>query len=64
MVEKLKTHDPEDTPIAIVCYAGYKQKEHTVKERLDTIVEATKNQLFPFEHLVYVADFMNWPGVA
>jgi precorrin-4/cobalt-precorrin-4 C11-methyltransferase len=59
LVEKLKTHYPADTPIAIVFFAGYKQKEHIVKGRLDTIVEATKNQSFPFEHLVYVGDFMN-----
>lgn len=45
-------------PIAIVFYAGYKAKEHIVKGRLDTIIEATKDQPFPFEHLVYVGDFM------
>jgi precorrin-4/cobalt-precorrin-4 C11-methyltransferase len=59
LVEKLKTHYPADTPIAIVFYAGYKEKEQIVKGRLDTIAEATKNKPFPFEHLVYVGDFMN-----
>ena len=59
LVEKLKTHYPADTPIAIVFHAGYKQKEHIVRGRLNTIVEATKNKPFPFEHLVYVGDFMN-----
>jgi precorrin-4 methylase len=59
LVEKLKTHYPADTPIAIVFYAGYKQKEHIVRGQLETIVAATKNQPFPFEHLVYVGDFMN-----
>jgi precorrin-4 methylase len=58
LVEKLKTHYPADTPIAIVFHAGYKQKEHTVKGRLDTIIEQTKDKPFPFEHLVYVGDFM------
>lgn len=58
LVEKLKTHYPVDTPIAIVFYAGYKQKEHIVKGRLDTIIEQTKDRKFPFEHLVYVGDFM------
>ena len=59
LVEKLKTHYPADTPIAIVFYAGYKQKEHIVRGQLEAIVAATKNQPFPFEHLVYVGDFMN-----
>jgi precorrin-4 methylase len=59
LVEKLKTHYPADTPIAIVFHAGYKQKERIVRGQLDTIVQATKDKPFPFEHLVYVGDFMN-----
>lgn len=58
LVDKLKTHYPADTPIAIVFHAGYKQKEQIVRGRLDTIVEQTKDKPFPFEHLVYVGDFM------
>ena len=58
LVEKLKAHYPADTPIAIVFYAGCKQKEHIVSGRLDTIVAETKDKAFPFEHLVYVGDFM------
>ncbi|WP_319408302.1 SAM-dependent methyltransferase [uncultured Desulfosarcina sp.] len=59
LVEKLKNHYPVETPIAIVFHAGYKQKEHIVKGRLDTILEAMKGKDFPFEHLVYVGDFMD-----
>jgi len=58
LVDKLKTHYPADTPIAIVFYAGYKQKEHIVRGRLDTIIAQTQDKPFPFEHLVYVGDFM------
>lgn len=58
LVEKLKSHYPADTPIAIVFHAGYKQKENIVRGRLDTIIEQTKDKPFPFEHLVYVGDFM------
>lgn len=43
LVAKLKTHYPANTPIAIVFYAGYKQKEHVVSARLDTIIAATKD---------------------
>jgi len=59
LVEKLKTQYPPETPVAIVFYAGYKEKEHITRGRLDKIVQKTRGQKFPFEHLVYVGDFMN-----
>lgn len=59
LVKKLKTQYPPETPIAIVFYAGYKDKEYITKDRLDTILQKTQGQKFPFEHLVYVGDFMN-----
>ncbi len=59
LVEKLKIHYPLKTPIAIVFHAGYKDKEHIMRARLDNILEQTRNKRFPFEHLVYVGDFMN-----
>jgi precorrin-4 methylase len=58
LVEKLKTQYPPETPIAIVFYAGYKDKEYIARGRLDTILQKTRGQNFPFEHLVYVGDFM------
>jgi precorrin-4/cobalt-precorrin-4 C11-methyltransferase len=59
LVKKLKTQYPPETPIAIVFYAGYKDKEHITRGRLGTILQKTQGQKFPFEHLVYVGDFMN-----
>lgn len=59
LVEKLKTRYPPETPIAIVFYAGYKDKESITRGRLDTILQKTQGHKFPFEHLVYVGDFMN-----
>ncbi len=58
LVAKLRTLYPSDTPIAIVFYAGYKEKERVVKGSLDTILDQVKGEKFPFEHLVYVGDFM------
>jgi precorrin-4/cobalt-precorrin-4 C11-methyltransferase len=58
LVEKLKTRYPPETPVAIVFHAGYKDKEHITRGRLDTILQKTQGQDFPFEHLVYVGDFM------
>lgn len=59
LVEKLRVHYPPDTPIAVVFYAGYKDKERVTRGRLDTILKMTRGADFPFEHLVYVGDFMN-----
>lgn len=59
LVGKLKTLYPSKTPMAVVFYAGYKEKEKILRGTLDTILEQAKGQEFPFEHLVYVGDFLN-----
>ncbi len=58
VVEKLKTNYPPDTPIAIVLFAGYKEKEKIIHATLDTIMQKTKGKKLPFEHLIYVGDFL------
>lgn len=58
VVNKLKAHYPPDTPIAIVLFAGYKDKERVVHGTLDTIVKKTGGEKLPFEHLIYVGDFL------
>lgn len=58
VVKKLKSHYPPDTPIAIVLFAGYKDKERIIDGTLDTILEKTKGEKLPFEHLIYVGDFL------
>ncbi len=58
LIAKLKQFYPADTPIAIVFYAGYKNKQHVTRGTLNTILEQTEGKSFPFEHLVYVGDFM------
>jgi len=58
LVEKLKNLYPLQTPIAVVVYAGYKEKERVIKGRLNTILELVGDEKFPFEHLVYVGDFL------
>ena len=59
LVEKLKTHYPRQTPIAIIFYAGYKEKENILYGTLENILGKTRGLDFPFEHLVYVGDFLN-----
>jgi precorrin-4 methylase len=58
VVKKLRTHYPPETPIAIVLYAGYKEKENVIRGTLDTILEKTKGEKLPHEHLIYVGDFL------
>jgi precorrin-4 methylase len=58
VVKKLNKHYPPKTPMAIVCYAGYKDRENIIYGTLDTIIEKTKGEKLPFEHLIYVGDFL------
>ena len=58
VIKKLRTHYPSDTPIAIVLFAGYKDKQRIIHGTLDTILNKTKGEKLPFEHLVYVGDFL------
>jgi len=58
LVAKLQTLYPSETPIAIVFYAGYKEKERVVRGTLDTILGQVRGEKLPFEHLVYVGDFL------
>ncbi len=57
IVKKLKPHYGGHAPIAIVCNAGYREKERIYRGTLDDILERTKGQKLPI-HLVYVGDFL------
>ena len=59
VVGQLKTHYTADTPIAIVLHAGYRDKERVVTATLDTILERIKGEKLPFEHMIYVGDFLS-----
>ncbi len=58
VVEKLKTHYPTDTPVAIVQHAGYRDKERIIQATLDTILDKTKDKELDFEYMIYVGDFL------
>jgi precorrin-4/cobalt-precorrin-4 C11-methyltransferase len=58
VVKGLKLNYPGDTPVAIVCHAGYHDKEKVISATLDTILDTTKDMELPFEHLIYVGDFL------
>jgi precorrin-4/cobalt-precorrin-4 C11-methyltransferase len=58
VVNKLRTHYPPETPVAIVLFAGYRDREEIIQGTLDTILEKTKGRELPHEHLIYVGDFL------
>ena len=58
VVDVLKKSYPADTPMAIVFHAGSKKEEQVLKATLETIVQETKGRELPFEHLIYVGDFL------
>ncbi|MDY6844542.1 MAG: SAM-dependent methyltransferase [Thermodesulfobacteriota bacterium] len=60
LIVKLSTHYSPHTPIAIICHAGYKEKERVIKGTLATILDKTRNEKLSFEHLVYVGENLNF----
>ncbi len=58
VVDVLKKSYPADTPMAIIFHAGSKKEEQVLKATLETIVQETKGRELPFEHLIYVGDFL------
>ncbi|OVZ55404.1 hypothetical protein CDO44_24650 [Pigmentiphaga sp. NML080357] len=61
VVEELRAGYPGDTPVAIVCHAGNAAKQEVLRATLDTLVEVASRRELPFEHLVYVGDFLAHP---
>lgn len=65
LVVKLCTHYPPQTPVAIVCYIGNKEKECVIKGTLVTISDKTRKTELSSEYLVFVGkniDFSQSPG--
>ncbi|KGF25456.1 SAM-dependent methyltransferase [Oligella urethralis] len=59
VVAQLKTHYPDETPIAIVNHAGSAEQQQVIKTTLGTLLKDTdEGEKLPFEHLIYVGDFL------
>jgi precorrin-4 methylase len=58
LVENLRSVLPGSTPLAVVCHAGRSEQHTAVRATLDTAVAALQGREVPFEHLVYVGDFL------
>ena len=62
VVPILLRHYPADTPIAIVFYAGDPQRQKVIKSTLGEILSRPEIDHLPFEHIVYVGEFLRgWP---
>lgn len=60
IIRKLRTHYAVDTPIAVVFYAGYKDKQSIVSGDLNTIESRIKPEALPLEHIIFVGDFLTY----
>jgi precorrin-4 methylase len=57
-IRSLSQHYPADTPVAVVFSAGYAAKEKVIHGTLATIGDKLGHGRLPFEHLLYVGDFL------
>ncbi|MBN1568978.1 MAG: hypothetical protein JXA73_14100 [Acidobacteria bacterium] len=60
IIRKLKMHYASETPIAVVFYAGYKDKQSIISGNLDTIESKIKPESLPLEHIIFVGDFLTF----
>jgi len=58
LITRLTKLYPSQTAIAIVVYAGYKEKESVIRGTLKNIINKVGDKKLPFEHLIYVGDFL------
>jgi len=60
IILKLKAHYAPETPIAVVFYAGYKEKQHVISGNLGTIESSIDPETLPLEHIIFVGDFLTY----
>ncbi|MBN1833059.1 MAG: tetrapyrrole methylase [Deltaproteobacteria bacterium] len=60
IIHKLQTQYAPTTPIAVVFYAGFKEKQSTVNGTLETIESKINQETLPLEHIIFVGDFLTY----
>ena len=60
IIRKLKTQYAPTTPIAVVFYAGFKEKQSVVNGNLETIESKINQETLPLEHIIFVGDFITY----
>ncbi len=58
-IRRLRANYPAETPVAIVIHAGYKGKQGVIRGTLGSILDVIGDRELPFEHLIYVGDFLS-----
>ncbi len=61
-VNSLRKYYAPETPVAIVCNAGYAKREEVMRGSLGSIVKKVEGSRLPFQHLLYVGDFLTNPA--
>ncbi|TVS11463.1 MAG: tetrapyrrole methylase [Planctomycetaceae bacterium] len=59
-VRKLAINYPADTPLAVVKYAGYADREQVIQATVGTILEKVGQDDLPFEYMIYVGEFLTF----
>lgn len=59
-IRQLSINYPSDTPVAVVKFAGYADREEVIQATLGTILEKTSGDQLPFEYLIYVGEFLTF----
>lgn len=59
-IRKLAINYPPDTPLAVVKYAGYADREQVIQATVGTILQKVGQDDLPFEYMIYVGDFLTF----
>jgi precorrin-4/cobalt-precorrin-4 C11-methyltransferase len=60
IIRKLKTQYAPTTPVAVVFYAGFKEKQSIIDGTLETIESMINDETLPLEHIIFVGDFLTY----
>jgi precorrin-4/cobalt-precorrin-4 C11-methyltransferase len=58
LIQQLSPYYPDDTPVALVLYAGFSGQEQCIHASLATLRAKTAGLTLPWEYLVYVGDVL------
>lgn len=59
-IRKLAINYPADTPLAVVKFAGYADRQQVIQATVGTILEKVGQDDLPFEYMIYVGDFLTF----
>jgi len=57
---KLQTSYPPATPVAIVLYAGHRDRQQVLHATLATLLDRVTDRNLPFENILFVGDFLSY----